>query len=65
MSRRCLQNFISVTIFSPRRLQDTLKMSWKTKNCYPENVFKICLEDILETSKIFTGKQYMSVSNKS
>ena len=49
---------------SSRRLEDTsqdvLKTSWKTKNCYAE--------DILETNKIFTGDiciKSKSVPNKS
>ena len=42
-----------------RRLEDisqgALKTSWKTKNCYVEDVLKTCLEDVLETNKMFTG----------
>ena len=45
------RNFQVVTIscFS-RRLEDVLKLSWKTRNCYVEDVlediFKTCLEDV-------------------
>ena len=54
-----------------------LKTSWKTKNCYAEDVLKtcledvskICLEDVLETNKMFTGNIFSnkskSVSDKS
>ena len=63
----------------PRR-EDVLKISsghfaktsLKTKNCFAEDVFKMSsrhvkayLEDVLETNKVFTGKEYTSVSNKS
>ena len=42
MSSRRLEDVFSVTIFRlPRRLQDILKMSWKTKNCYAEDVLKM------------------------
>ena len=49
-----LQDVFSVTIFRlprrfqevfARRLQDVFKTSWKTINCYAEDVFKTCLED--------------------
>ena len=65
---RCLEDVLQ------RRLEDisrdVLKTSWKTKNCYAEDVFKTILQDILktcvedvlktcldvlETNKIFTG----------
>ena len=29
--------------------KDVLKTSWKTKNCYAEDVLKTCLEDVLKT----------------
>ena len=29
-----------------RRLQNVFKTSWKTKNCYVEDVLKTCLEDV-------------------
>ena len=29
--------------------QDILKTSWKTKNCYAEDVLKTCLEEVLKT----------------
>ena len=53
-SWRRLQHVFSVTILRlPRRLedilQDVLKTSWKTKNCYAEDVLKTCLEDVLKT----------------
>ena len=46
-----LEGVFSVTILRlPRRLedilQDVLKTSWKTKNCYAEDVLKTCLEDM-------------------
>ena len=41
MSWRRLQYVLSVTILRlPRRLEDVLKESWKTKNCYVEDVSK-------------------------
>ena len=50
MSWRRLQHVFSVTIFClPRRLEDVLKTSWKTKNCYAEDVLKTCLEEVLRT----------------
>ena len=54
MSRRRLQYVFSVIILClPRRLEDVLnkscKTSWKTKNCYAEDVLKTCLEDVLKT----------------
>ena len=65
-SSRRLQNVSSVTIFClPRqrfwgRLKDALKTSWKTKNCYAENVFKTSLRHVFKTSAsllmgMFTG----------
>ena len=51
MSWRRLQHVFSVTILClPRRLEDVLKTSWKTKNCYAEDILKTCLEDVLKTS---------------
>ena len=45
-----LEDVFSVTILRlPRRLEDILKTSWKTKNCYAEGVLKTCLEDVLKT----------------
>ena len=50
MSSRRLQHVFSVTILRlQRRLEDVLKTSWKTKNCYAEDVLKTCLEDVLKT----------------
>ena len=41
MSSRRLQHVFRVTIFRlPRRLEEAMKTSWKTKNCYAEDVFK-------------------------
>ena len=41
MSSRSLEEVFSVTIFClSRRLQDLFKTSWKTKNCYVEDVLK-------------------------
>ena len=53
-SWRSLQHVFSITILRlPRRLEDVLKTScktsWKTKNCYVEDVLKTCLEDVLKT----------------
>ena len=55
MSSRRFQDVFSVTIFClPRRPQDFLrnvfKTSWKTKNCYAEDVFKTSSRHVLETS---------------
>ena len=55
MSWRLLQHVFSVTILRlPRRLedilQDILKTSWKTKNCYAENVLKMSWGHVLKTS---------------
>ena len=37
----------SLAIFCiPSRLQDVFKASWKTKNCYAEDVLNTCLEDM-------------------
>ena len=39
-------------------LQDAFKTSWKTKNCYAEDVLKTCLEDVLrrfEDQQMFIG----------
>ena len=55
-------------------LQDVLKTSWKTKNCYAEDVLKTCLEDVLKTcledvlKTLWRQTKYLlgiSVSNKS
>ena len=65
-SWRHLQHVFSINIFGPpRRLEDILKTSWKTKNCYAEDILKMswkqvlkmswkyvlktCLEDVLKT----------------
>ena len=53
-SWRSFQHVFSVIILRlPRRLedilQDVLKTSWKTKNCFAKDVFKTCLEDVLKT----------------
>ena len=59
MSWRCLQHVFSVTIFRlPRCLEDVLKTfckyilktSWKTKNCYAEDVLKTSWRYVLKTS---------------
>ena len=58
MSSRRLQDVLDVTIFClPRRLQDifktclqnVFKTSWKTKNCYAENVLKTSSRRVLKT----------------
>ena len=46
-----LQHVFSVTIFRlRRRLQDVLKTSWKTKNCYAKDVLKTSWRHVLKTS---------------
>ena len=65
-------------VFSVRHLedilQDVLKTSWKTKNCYAEDVLKTFLEDVLKTcledvlKTLWRQTKYLlgiSVSNKS
>ena len=70
-SKRQQPNNFSSSKMSWRRLEVVLKTyckyvlktSWKTKNCYAEDVLKTCLEDVsktcledvLETNKMFTG----------
>ena len=54
-SWRRLQHVFSLTILRlPRRLedilQDALKTSWKTKNCYAEDVLKTSWRHVLKTS---------------
>ena len=39
-----------------RRFEDILKTSWKTKNCYAEDVLKTCLEDVLKRCLEYTLK---------
>ena len=47
---RRLQHVFSVTVLRlPRRLEDVLKTTWKTKKCYDEDVLKTCLGDVLKT----------------
>ena len=70
MSWRRLQHVFSVTIFRlPRRLEDisqdvliqkivTLKTSWRRL----EEVLKTCLEDVLETNKMFTVYMYLTMA---
>ena len=55
MSWRRLQHVFSVTVLRlPRRLEDVLKKScktsWKTKNCYAEDVLKTSWRHDLKTS---------------
>ena len=55
MSWRHLQHVFSVTMLRlPRRLEDVLKTScktsWKTKNCYAEDVLKTSWRHVLKTS---------------
>ena len=62
MSWTHLQNVFSVTIFClPIRLEDALKTSWKTKNCYAEDMSWRRLQDVLETKCLLR----ISLSNKS
>ena len=50
MSWRHLQYVFSIIILRlPRRLEEVLKTSCKTKNCYTEDVLKTCLQDVLKT----------------
>ena len=75
MSWRSLQHVFSVTVLRlPRRLEDVLKTTWKTKKCYDEDVLKTCLEDVLKTcledvlKTLWRQAKYLlgiSVSNKS
>ena len=44
-------------------LQDVLKMSWKTKNCYAEDVLKTCLEDMSWRHALKTCLEDMSWRN--
>ena len=66
MSWRCLQHILCVKIFV---FQDVLKTSWKTKNCYGENVFKISSKNVLKTSSRRLGDKqnvywvYMYLTN--
>ena len=49
--KTCLQHVFSVTIFRLLRLlKDVLKTSWKTKNCYVEDVLKTSSRHVLKTS---------------
>ena len=63
MSWRRLQHVFSVTILRlPRHLQDVFKTSWKTKNCYAEDMLKTsstCLEDVLKTNKYLLGMFFL------
>ena len=38
-----------------RRLQDVFKTSWKTKNCYAEDVLKTSSRHVLKTNKCLLG----------
>ena len=40
-------------------LEDVFKTSWKTKNCYAEDVLKTCLEDVLKTCLEDVLKTYL------
>ena len=51
MSWRCLQQVFGVTILRlPRRLEGVFKTSWKTKNCYAEDVLKTSSRHVFKTS---------------
>ena len=55
MSSKRLEDVFSVTIFClPRRLEDVLKMSWKTKNCYDEDVLKMTNEGLRGSNTTFS-----------
>ena len=67
LSGRRVQYVFNVTIcVFQDNLKTSRKTSWKTKNCYSEDVCKLpsrhvlktywrCLQSVLETNKIFTG----------
>ena len=70
MSSRRLEDVFSVTIFRlPRRLQDVFKTylqdvfktSWKTKNCYAEDMLKTSSRR-LENQQMFAGKYLYIIS---
>ena len=46
---RCLQDIFKTS------LQDVFKISWKTKNCYAEDVLKTPSRHVLKTSKCLLG----------
>ena len=61
ISWKRLEDVFNVTISRLLRcLQDIFRTSWKmsckTINCYVEDIFKTCLQGILEIKKMFTGK---------
>ena len=80
-SWRLLQHVFKVTIFHlPRRLEDTLKTSWrhlpktswrhledilKTKNCYAEDVFRTSWRQTKCLLEISVSNKYKRVYNKS
>ena len=53
----------------PRRLEDVLKTSWKTKSCYTEDVLQVSLRYVLTTSWTRLGDrqnvnwEYMYLTN--
>ena len=53
----CLQHFFSAIIIRlPRSIEDISQdVFFKTKNCYPEDILNTCLEEVLESNKVFTG----------
>ena len=54
----CREYVFSVTIFCfPRRLEDVLKTSWKTKNSYAEDVFKTWWHVLKTSSRRIGDKQ--------
>ena len=53
MSSRRLQDM------SSRRLQGILKTSWKTKNCYAEDVLKTFSRHVLKTSRSLLERLYL------
>ena len=57
---KSLEDLFSVTIFRlPRRLEDVLKKSWKTKNCYTEDVLKTTSRHVFRTSSRCLEDQQM------
>ena len=64
MSWRRLEDVSDVTIFClprrlPRCLEDVLKTSARTKNCYAEDIFKTSSRQVLKTSSRYFGDKQM------
>ena len=60
----CLEDVFTLTIFRlPRHLEDFLKMSWKTKNCYAEDVLETTWRHDLKTNKCVLGSSKVNNEN--